>query len=103
MVRWSRRARADLKAIHDRIAKEAPLNAKGVVREILRKADALAELPYRGRKVPELNDEQLREIPVSAWRMLYHVRQDNVFIVTLIHKRRQPSTEAIASSRQQIE
>jgi toxin ParE1/3/4 len=101
MVRWSRRARVDLKAIHDRIAQDAPLNAKTVVREILRKTDALAEPRYRGRKVPELNDEQLREIPASAWRILYHVRQGEVFIVTLIHKRRQPSAEDISSGIEQ--
>lgn len=98
MVRWSRRARADLKAIHERIAKEAPLNATIVVREIIRKADTLAELPYLGRKVPEVNDENLREIPAYSWRILYHVRQDHVFIVTLVHKRRQPRVEDLSSS-----
>ena len=35
MLRWSARARADLKAIHDYIAKESPGNAKAVAREIL--------------------------------------------------------------------
>ena len=73
------------------------------MREILRKADALAEPAYRGRKVPEVNDEQLREIPVSAWRILYHLRQNHVFIVTLIHKRRQPSAEDIASGSAQTD
>ena len=72
-------------------------------REILRKADALTEAPYRGRKVPEVNDEQLREIPASAWRILYHVRQEQVFIVTLIHKRREPSAEDINSGSAQNE
>ena len=33
MLRWSVRARADLKAIHDYIAKDSPLNAKAVARE----------------------------------------------------------------------
>ena len=69
----------------------------------LRKADALTEAPYRGRKVPEVNDEQLREIPASAWRILYHVRQEQVFIVTLIHKRREPSAEDINSGSAQNE
>ncbi|MDE2349267.1 MAG: type II toxin-antitoxin system RelE/ParE family toxin [Gammaproteobacteria bacterium] len=35
MLRWSARARADLKAIHDYIAKDSPGNAKAVAREIL--------------------------------------------------------------------
>jgi plasmid stabilization system protein ParE len=88
MVKWSLRARADLKAIHDYIAKDAPGHAKTVVQEIRRTADSVAELPYLGRKVPEVNDEQLREVPSYSWRILYQVRNGEVFIVTLVHKRR---------------
>jgi toxin ParE1/3/4 len=90
MVIWTLRARADLKAIHDYIAKDSRQNAKRVAHEIRRKAEALAEPPRLGRKVPELNDPKLREISVYSWRIIYHLREDNVFIVTLIHKRRQP-------------
>lgn len=90
MVIWTLRARADLKAIHDYIAKDSRQNAKRVAHEIRRKAEALAEPPRIGRKVPELNDPQLREISAYSWRIIYHLREGNVFIVTLIHKRRQP-------------
>jgi toxin ParE1/3/4 len=90
MVIWTSRARADLKAIHGRIAKDSRQNAQRVVREILHKADTLAEPP---RTVPEVNDPDLREIPAYSWRILYHLRNGTVFIVTLIHKRRQPGAE----------
>jgi toxin ParE1/3/4 len=88
MVKWSLRARADLRAIYDYIAKEAPLNAKPVVQEIRRKAESVVELPYLGRKVPEVNDEHLREVPSHSWRIFYHVRNGEIFIVTIVHKRR---------------
>jgi toxin ParE1/3/4 len=93
MVIWTPRARADLKAIHGRIAKDSRQNAQRVVREILHKADTLAEPPRPGRTVPEVNDPDLREIPAYSWRILYHLRNNSVFIVTLIHKRRQPGAE----------
>lgn len=93
MVIWTPRARADLRAIHDHIKKDSPQNAQRVVREILRKADTLAEPPHPGRKVPELNDPHLREIPAYSWRILYHLREGQVFVVTLVHKRRQPGAE----------
>jgi plasmid stabilization system protein ParE len=92
MVIWTPRARADLKAIHDRIAKDSRQNAQRVAREIMRKADTLAEPPRTGRKVPEINDPSLREISAYSWRIIYHLRNGTVFIVTLIHKRRQPGT-----------
>ena len=43
--------------------------------------------PTQGRTVPEVNDPDLREIPAYSWRILYHLRNGTVFIVTLIHKR----------------
>jgi len=96
MVIWTLRARADLKAIHDYIAKDSRQNAKRVAHEIRRKAEALAEPPRVGRKVAELNDPQLHEISAYSWRIIYHLREDNVFIVTLIHKRRQPGAIDLA-------
>lgn len=94
MVIWAARARADLKAIHDSIAKDAPLNAKTVARELRLKADTLTDLPQLGRGVPELNDAQLREIPCYSWHPLSpaprpHLRRH------LVHKRRQLGAEEI--------
>jgi toxin ParE1/3/4 len=68
MVIWTARARSDLKAIHDYIAKDSPQNAKRVVREMHRKASVLAETPHLGRVVPELEDPDIREIPAYSWR-----------------------------------
>jgi toxin ParE1/3/4 len=96
MVTWTARARADLKTIHDRIAEDSPQNAKRVVREMRRKADVLAETPHIGRVVPELNDPEVREIPAYSWRIVYHVRERRVFVITVIHKRQQPSGTDIA-------
>jgi plasmid stabilization system protein ParE len=88
VVRWTARARADLKALHDFVAQRSRENAKTVVREILRRADSLPQTPYVGRKVPELDDEHLREIPAYSWRILYQVEGAEIFVVTLVHKRR---------------
>jgi plasmid stabilization system protein ParE len=66
------------------------------VHKIRRKAEALAEPPRVGRKVPEFNDPQLREISAYSWRIIYDLREDNVFIVTLDHKRRQPGPGDLA-------
>ena len=95
MLRWSQRARADLKAIHDYIAKDAPLNAKVVAREIIQRASTLPATPHLGRTVPELNDPNVREIPVHSWRVIYQLRSEDLFIVTLVHRRRAPSPEQL--------
>jgi len=99
VVRWTRRAHTDLKALHDHIAKDSRQNAKTVVREILRRADEIEATPFLGRKVPELEDEHVREIPVYSWRILYHLRASEVFIVTLVHKRRHVQPEQMRPER----
>ncbi len=93
MLRWSARARADLKAIHDYIAKDSPLNAKAVAREILARAATLPETPRVGRIVPELSDADIREVPVHAWRVIYQLRGADLYVLTLVHKRRAPGPE----------
>jgi toxin ParE1/3/4 len=97
VVQWSARARADLKAIHDHIAKDSPRNAKAVVHDILDHAGDIPSTPHAARIVPELNDPTIREIPVHAWRVIYQLREQQVFIVALIHKRRAPPPEQLNS------
>jgi toxin ParE1/3/4 len=93
LVRWSQRARTDLKAIHDYIAKGAPLNAKQVAREIFQRAEQLLATPHMGRRVRELDDADIREVPVHSWRIIYQLRGNDVFIITLIHRRRLTSAD----------
>ena len=91
MVTWTARARADLKALHDHIAKDSPQNAKRVVREMQRRTNAVEQTPHVGRVVPEIDDPEVREIPAYSWRILYQVRERSVFVLAVVHKRRQPS------------
>ena len=93
--RWSQRARSDLKAIHDYIAKDSPTNAKAVVRDILARAATPPETPRIGRRVPELNDPDIREVPAHSWRVIYQLRNETLFIVTLVHRRRAPTPEEL--------
>ena len=59
MVIWSEPAKADLRSIHDFIAHDSQHYAKKVTQDIREKTDVLDELPKVGKKVPELNDEEI--------------------------------------------
>lgn len=97
MVIWTPRARIDLKAIHDYIAKDAPLDAKKVSADIVSKVHNVLSLPHNalGKKVPEFNQDDLREISIHAWRVIYHAQEQKKFVITLIHKRRELSVDDI--------
>lgn len=48
----------------------------------------LARFPQAGRKVPEFDDENIRELVVYSYRIIYRLQQDEVLIVTVIHGKR---------------
>ena len=95
MVIWTPRARADLKAIHDYIANDSPLNAKKIVQGMTNKAETLMNLPNLGKVTPEMQNLLIREISAYSWRIIYHQRQDNIFVLTVVHKSRQLVSDEI--------
>jgi plasmid stabilization system protein ParE len=62
--------------------------AKAVVRKIVTLTRTLARFPRSGRKVPELDDENTRELIAYSYRIIYTVEQDQVTIAAVIHGKR---------------
>jgi plasmid stabilization system protein ParE len=87
-VNWTLAALADLEAAGDYIARDSPHYAASLITEILAAGRSLAVLSERGRHVPELTDPHLRELIVSPYRLIYRVEGDGVWILALIHARR---------------
>lgn len=48
-------------------------------------ASSLAELPGRGRRVPELCDPAVREIFVDRYRLIFFVEDETVTILGFLH------------------
>lgn len=88
MIIWTPRARADLKAIYEHIAKDAPLNAKTVTQALVNKTQQSLQHALIGKKVAEVDDDNLREISLYSWRILYYIQADRIYVLTLVHKRR---------------
>lgn len=88
MVKWSKTATDDLRAIYDYISKDSMVYAKRVIEELVSKSEYLVEYPNLGRIVPELNNSKVRELMIFSYRMVYQVENDDVEILTLIHSRK---------------
>lgn len=95
MVIWSEPAKTDLRAIHDFIAHDSPHYAKKVTQDITARTDILNELPRMGRSVQELGNEGIRELSLYSYRILYEINDRGVFILAVIHKRRNFQPEMI--------
>jgi toxin ParE1/3/4 len=85
---WSRRAAQDLDSITDYIAADSPAYASVVLKNIVNQTRILARFPQAGRKVPEFDDENIRELIVYSYRIIYRLQNDEALIVAVIHGKR---------------
>jgi toxin ParE1/3/4 len=84
-VVWSRRALHDVKEIAEYIAADSPTYAGIVVKKIVGHTRMLAQFPHSGRKVPEFDDENIRELIVYSYRIIYRVQPEEITIAAIIH------------------
>ena len=85
-VSWSRRALRDVESIAEFIAADSPTYARTVVKKIIHQTRMLSQFPKAGRKVPEFDDENVRELVVYSYRIIY--RLQDVLIAAVIHGKR---------------
>jgi plasmid stabilization system protein ParE len=85
---WSSRAAQDLDSITDYIAADSPAYAGVVLKNIVNQTRILAHFPQAGRKVPEFDDENVRELVAYSYRIIYRLQPDDVLIVAVIHGKR---------------
>ncbi len=88
VIVWSLPARDDLKSIHDYIARDSKRYASRVVQDIRDKTKVLPDFPQLGKVVAEIGEENLREISLYSYRILYEVMPDAIYIHGVTHMRR---------------
>ena len=89
-VWWSETAEKDLLSIIEYIARENPLQASKIFREIKKRAESLSAYPDRGRIVPELQDQGItlyRELVIGPWRIMYRVSDNIVYVLSVLDSR----------------
>jgi toxin ParE1/3/4 len=88
-VVWTESAWQEVECAASFISRDSPRYAAALVDEARSAARALGTFPARGRMVPELNDDSVREPFVKQYRLIYELRQDRIVILAFIHGARQ--------------
>ncbi|MEM1041021.1 MAG: type II toxin-antitoxin system RelE/ParE family toxin [Bacteroidota bacterium] len=92
-VIWSPQALADLEAVGDYLAREAPTYAQAFVDGAFAAVERLEVFPNSGRAVPEIEDAALREIIYKGYRIFHLVSdaegEEEVEILSVFHSTRQ--------------
>ncbi|HMY22059.1 MAG TPA: type II toxin-antitoxin system RelE/ParE family toxin [Polyangium sp.] len=88
MLRWSARARRDLKEIAKYIARDNPIAARRWIEKLRVRAQQAATMPRTGRIVPEIGRENIREVLQGSYRIVYQINQHGIDVVTVIEGHR---------------
>ncbi|MFZ5492577.1 MAG: type II toxin-antitoxin system RelE/ParE family toxin [Pseudomonadota bacterium] len=84
-VEWSLPARDDLAQIRAHIAADSPRYARQFSERIIRAVRKLHEFPLIGRKVPEADLDNVRELIFQNYRIIYHVEEHHLFVLSVTH------------------
>jgi plasmid stabilization system protein ParE len=86
-VIWSAEAQAQLAAIHDNVAENDPQAAEALIKRLVARVVQLETVPFSGRRVPEYPDDDLRELLLRPYRIIYQQSDARVEVVTVMHYR----------------
>ena len=84
-VRWTETAQEHLEAIYGYIAKDSPEYALRTIDRLTRRSQQVADLPLSGRRVPEYETDQIREMIEGPYRIIYCIKPDQIDILAVIH------------------
>ena len=87
-LRWTRRAEQQLLEIGRFIARDKPGAARRWVEMLRRRAAAAADHPEAGRVVPELEREDVREVILRGYRIVYCVGGEAIEVLTVFESHR---------------
>lgn len=91
-VSWTDQALEDLESICLFIARDAPRYAEIFADRAFVATERLGQFPLSGRIVPEIGREDIREIILGNYRIIYRVLPDEVEVLAVHHGARLPGS-----------
>ena len=87
-VVWTESAEAHLDGIYAYIARDSEIYALRMVDRLTRRSQQIADFPLSGRRVPEYDQAQIREVLEGNYRIIYHIKSDQIDVIAVLHSAR---------------
>jgi plasmid stabilization system protein ParE len=84
-VFWTEKAIERISEIAKYIAQDNPMAADRWAEKIFFKMESLSGFPKAGRKVPELDKKQYRELVFGNHRIIYRMSGETLYVLTVRH------------------
>jgi plasmid stabilization system protein ParE len=90
-VLWTDAAVAQLEAIHDYVARTSTGYARRIVDRLTKRSVQISTFPFSGRRVPEYELNEVREVIEGSYRIIYLVKEDEgqIEVLAVIHSSRE--------------
>lgn len=80
---WTKQAIQNIQEIEDFISQDSPTTAINFIDKIISLAEELVDFPLKGRIVPELSIDQIREVLYKNYRIVYFIKKKAIYILTV--------------------
>lgn len=67
------------------ISNDSPKYAMVFIKRLLEQIEHLKSFPLIGRILPKQNNENLRELLFHSYRIIYMIKDEQIFILTVVH------------------
>ncbi len=94
-VIWTEKSIQDLLNIKEYISEDSKDRAELWITELYNSGEKLVDLPLRGRIVPELKQEHIRELLIDNYRLVYRIKKNSVEILTVFEGHRKLNKEKL--------
>lgn len=84
-IKWLKSAKTDLKEIFDFICLDSKRYARFQIEKIQNKTEILKTGMLTGKRVSEMDDDNVREIFEGNYRIIYRIISQNEIHILLVH------------------
>lgn len=84
-VHWTNTAINHLISIYDYISQDSIIYAKRLVEKIINRSEQISIFPMSGHIVSEYEAEDIREIIEKPYRIIDHIKSDQIDILAVSH------------------
>ena len=97
-INWTKEAMINLQQIEDYISSDNPNAAIRLIDKLISLANDLSNFPQKGRIVPELSIDRIREIIYKNYRLVYVIKKSSITILTVFESHKLLSKDDVENA-----
>jgi addiction module RelE/StbE family toxin len=98
---WTKEALLRLQEVEEYISRDNPIAAEDFVDKLISLAETIVDNPKKGRVVPELSLENIREILYKNYRIVYLIKKSSVEVLTVFERHQLLKLEEVFKKKPQ--